>query len=105
ELIKLKKLHPAFAEGVYKEIPNNNSKVFSFTRTHELETVLVMINLSDQPQRVTLMNPEYTPEDKQVKMPRLNAVKLLSGTPNASVQRGGTSITLRAYNIQIWRVY
>ena len=105
ELIHLKKRHPAFAEGVYKEIPNSNDKVFSFTRTHELETVLVMINLSDQPQRVTLTNPEYTPEDKLVKMPKLNALKLLSGTPNASFQRGGTSITLRPYNIQIWRVY
>lgn len=102
-LIRLKKLHPALALGTYTEIPNDNDKVLSFTRTHDLEKVLVMVNLSDKPQIVTLGNIDVFTESK-VTLPNVDHLKLLSGSPNAVFKRGGKMTTLNPYNIQVWQI-
>ena len=103
QLIRLKILHPALALGTYAEIPNDNEKVLSFTRTHDLEKILVMINLSDRPQVVTLGSNDDFSENK-VPLPNVDNLKLLSGTPNAVFKKGGKRTTLNPYNIQVWQI-
>lgn len=105
ELLRLKKLHPALALGTYAEVPNNNDKVLSFTRTHELEKVFVMVNLSDKPQIVTLGSGDGFSGVAQVPLPKVDNLKLLSGTPNAVFKRGGRMVTLNPYSIQVWRIF
>jgi alpha-amylase len=94
QLIRLKKLQPALALGDYKEIPNSNNNVFSFTRTYEGEKILVMINLSGYNQ-ITTVEDNY-----ELKLDR---IKLISGTPNAAFPKGGRTLSLSPYNVQVWR--
>ena len=93
ELLRLKRLHPALAGGTYKNVANSNDNVFSFLRTHDKETILVMVNLSGSQQFITVT-------DGSVKV---NKLQLISGQPDASFPKGGRSINLVPYGIQVWR--
>lgn len=50
QLIRLKKSNPALASGKYASAGNNNEKVFSFYRSSGNQKVLVVVNLSGEPQ-------------------------------------------------------
>ena len=52
-MIQLKQSHPALAKGTYTNLPNNNDKVYSFTRTYNGQKVIVVVNLSNEPQVAT----------------------------------------------------
>jgi alpha-amylase len=52
-MIKLKQSNPALAIGRYANVINDNSKVFSFVRTHQQHKVLVVVNLSNELQTAT----------------------------------------------------
>lgn len=94
QLIRLKKLHPALALGDYKTLPNTNDNVVSFMRKHDLEKVLVVINLSAESQEA-LIDPY---EDYS-----FARLKLLSGTPNVKLPEDGRYLTLPPYAIQVYR--
>ena len=49
-MIQLKQSNPALAIGNYANAINNNSKVFSFTRSYNNSKVLVVVNLSNEAQ-------------------------------------------------------
>ncbi|MGQ2982395.1 alpha-amylase family glycosyl hydrolase [Flavobacterium sp.] len=94
QLIRLKKLHPALAVGAYKTVPNSNDKVLSFMRINDLEKILVVINLSAEPQEA-LIDPY---EDYS-----FARLKLLSGTPNVKLPEDGRYLTLTPYTVQVYR--
>jgi len=50
QMIQLKHSNPALSIGRYANVINDNSKVFSFVRTHQQHKVLVVVNLSNEPQ-------------------------------------------------------
>jgi alpha-amylase len=54
KIIQLKQSNPALAHGQYVNAENNNSKVFSFYRTYKKSVALVLVNLSDAAQKVTI---------------------------------------------------
>ena len=53
KVIRLRESNAALSSGSYQTLPNNNGKVLSFLR-REKNTVCVIINLSDQMQKVVL---------------------------------------------------
>lgn len=52
-MIQLRQSNEALAKGVYANAQNNNSKMFSFYRTHKSQKVLVAVNLSNETQIAT----------------------------------------------------
>lgn len=48
QMIAIRKANPAFVNGSYKTIDNNNDHVFTFMRKDAGQTILVAINLSDK---------------------------------------------------------
>lgn len=54
KLISLRKANPALYEGRYQSIGNENQSVISFTRACDKQTLLIAVNLSDQPQQVLI---------------------------------------------------
>jgi glycosidase len=52
--IALKQQYRALATGTYENAPNNNQQVVSFYRKSGKQKMLVMMNLSNEIQRVTL---------------------------------------------------
>lgn len=53
KMIQLKQSKPALANGNYANLPNNNPKVYSFTRTYNGQKAIVVVNLSNEPQAAT----------------------------------------------------
>jgi len=82
-------------KGVYKDQPNDNDDVISFTRSAKVGEVLVVINLSDKPQVAMLENTGEVKVDK---------LKLLMGDPKVVFPRGGRTLSLPPYTVQVWRV-
>ncbi|MCB0448035.1 MAG: alpha-glucosidase C-terminal domain-containing protein [Gelidibacter sp.] len=50
-LLKLRKQHTAFQNGMYENILNANDKVLSFKRSNVDESIMVFVNLSNEMQR------------------------------------------------------
>lgn len=95
DIIRLKKIQPSLALGVYEELQNDNDRVLSFTRTYKGEKALVMINLAGTKETATLeVNGKF----------RLDKLKLILGTPNSAFPRGGSGIELSPYGVQVWRL-
>lgn len=53
-LIGLRKKHPAFGRGTLEFVPSGHSKVLSYLRSYEEETILVIANLSRYSQAIEL---------------------------------------------------
>ena len=50
KIIQLRQSNPALSNGNYAHLVNNNSKIFSFTRTYDDQKVIVAVNLSNEKQ-------------------------------------------------------
>lgn len=58
-LSTLRQSHKAFRAGIYHTVPNSaNRKVYSFIRTKEEDTVLVVINFGSNEENISLTIPE-----------------------------------------------
>jgi glycosidase len=53
-MITIRKANPAFADGSYKTISNDNDHVFTFMRKDAGQTILVAINLADKESGATI---------------------------------------------------
>ena len=93
ELIRMKKMQSAVAEGKYAPISNNNDNVVSFTRVNGEKKVLVMINLSGK--------EEFTRLSDDVTI-RLESMKLIFGSPNSTFGRGARALIMQPYAVQVW---
>lgn len=56
-LIQVRQAHPALSGGQYSHALNDNERVFSFTRAHGPQRVLVIVNLSNEEQTASLLDP------------------------------------------------
>ena len=65
KLLALRKSEPALRDGSYQSVDNENPYVFSFLRKSGTDTVLVSLNMSDQPRSVSLKGVEKTLEAAQ----------------------------------------
>jgi alpha-glucosidase len=65
KLLALRKSEPALRDGSYQSVDNENPYVFSFLRRSGTDTVLVSLNMSDQPRTVNLKGAEKTLEAAQ----------------------------------------
>ncbi|MEU4744920.1 maltose alpha-D-glucosyltransferase [Actinosynnema sp. NPDC023658] len=53
-MLAVRREHPAFGLGDYRELPSSNPSVLAFVRQHEDDVVLCLYNLSRRPQAVWL---------------------------------------------------
>ena len=88
KLIALKQSNPALATGRYENADNTNATVYGFYRTNGTARVLVLANLSAQPQQTTLTGA-------------IKLGKTLLGS--ASRQQG--PVALAPYEVGVWEVH
>jgi glycosidase len=100
QLIKVKKMQPSLALGIYKPVVVDNDKVICFMRIYDnketglYERALVMINLSGENQPVSLAGASEVRTDR---------LQLIIGTPNASFKKESKDVVLTPYAVQVWR--
>ncbi len=95
DMVRLRKMNPAFVYGTYEELANSNDNIVAFVRATEKEKSLVMINLSGE-QQFTRIDDASTIS--------VNNLQLVLGTPNSAFARGGRTVTLSPYGVQVWRI-
>src|SRR6202021_1726475 len=54
KVLKLRHTNQALLEGSYKAINEDDANVLSYLRTYKDQTVVVALNMSDSPQKLTL---------------------------------------------------
>jgi alpha-glucosidase len=93
-LIALRRTDPALASGSYKPLDANNDNVFSFARETEGRTVIVSLNMSAEPQTLSLSDEvggkegkvlASTSADKAVRLDKLTLAPF--GAVVAEVQK------------------
>ncbi len=87
KLIALKQNNPSLATGRYQNAENTNAAVYGFYRTNGPARVLVLVNLTDQPQQTTLTGPGQPG-------------KLLLGSPT----RTQGTVGLAPYEVGVWEI-
>ena len=86
---------PALSSGNYSILENSGEEVISFLRGNEKEKIVVLVNLSDKPQSITL--------DPKVTL-RLSNLKQVMGTAENNFRKGGRSVMLEPYAVQVWKL-
>ena len=94
QMIKLRRQQPAIALGEYITVPNRSKNVISFLRQQGNQKVLIIINLSESKEPVTLLDNSFP----------VQKLQLLYGSANYTFPRGGRTIVLPPYWVQVWRV-
>lgn len=92
KLIDLRAAHGALAAGAYQLVPNANESVFSFLRFNDDERVLVVVNLSEEAQRVTLRN-------------ETGRVEPLLGEGTVRPSQGDMVLELPPFDVSVIRTY
>jgi len=92
-LIRMRKMQPALVRGDYKSIANDNDQVVSFLRSTDVEKLFIAVNLSGTSQVVSFGNEEVL----------LDRLRLVSGTPNVKIARGGRTAVMTPYSVQVWQ--
>ncbi|AXG72806.1 DUF3459 domain-containing protein [Flavobacterium arcticum] len=94
ELIKLRRRQPAIGLGNYSRVANTNDNVIAFTKIGGNQKVLVMINLSGSQQVVSIADDSLP----------LNKLQLIMGSANYNFPKGGRTLILPPYWVQVWRM-
>lgn len=90
DILQLRKSHVALSDGKYQSLNNNNSKVFSFTRTAPSEKLLIVLNLSGEEQKVTIDNAN---------------MKTSSLYPKGKNEKEfAAELTLSPYAVYVWKI-
>lgn len=95
DLMRLRVVQPTLATGKYKMVPNQDEKVISFIREEGTDKILVVVNLSEE-MREAYIDPTMTLN--------LENLKLLIGSPESNLQRGGRTTVLKPYGVQVWKI-
>ncbi|SFQ65520.1 alpha-amylase family glycosyl hydrolase [Flavobacterium akiainvivens] len=95
KLLYLRRTEEALINGRYENVPNRSENVLSFVRTSKIGQVLVVINLSGKDEAVLLEGNDIV---------NFRKLRLLSGNEKVTFMRGGRSINMPAYGIQVWKV-
>ncbi|KAF2519494.1 hypothetical protein E0W68_03865 [Flavobacterium salilacus subsp. salilacus] len=94
ELIKLRRRQPAIALGNYKNISNTSDNVISFTREGGGQKIFVMINLSGSQQVVSITDTTLP----------LQKLQSIMGSANYKFPKGGYTLVLPPYWVQVWKI-
>lgn len=94
QLLRYRKMEPAFSDGVYTNIPNLSEHVISYTVSSGKQKILVMINLSGEEESVMLNDGNVL---------RVNNLKQVFGSAGG-FPKGGRSIKVGPYGIEVWRI-
>ena len=89
KIISLRKSTPLITYGTYKNLDNDNDKVFSFERYDGNKKVIVVVNLSDK-------------EQDAVVDADMGNVKTVYGTIKPIVNSKGATVGLPAYGVGVW---
>jgi alpha-amylase len=95
-MIGLRKKYEALSKGEYRAVNNSNEKVLSFTRYTTDETILVLINLSNEIQHSII--------EKSIGVMNHKKLETLFGNGRVGLNNGNVEVGLDAYAIQLWRV-
>lgn len=88
-MIALRKSNPVIDCGTYKNVPNDNDKVFSFERYNGSKKVVVAVNLSGQPQDVVIQSA--------------GILKNVFGNVKPQSNSADIKITLPVYGVAVWK--
>jgi len=94
KMIGLRKSNPVIIAGAYKNLNNNNDKVFAFERYLGSKKVIVVVNLSDKAQDASV----------DVNGIKKASVKRLFGDAKPVVNTGDISVSLPGYGIEVWEL-
>ncbi len=99
QLIALRRKYPALVKGRHTMLVNNNNAVYSFLRSFENESVIVLINLSDKSENVLV---ECWSEKEAAKQGK--KIIPLSGDMPARVYTSGLKVNMPAFGTGIWEI-
>ncbi|MDR6783201.1 alpha-amylase [Pedobacter africanus] len=91
-LTGLRKENPAFINGVYATLQNDNKDVYTFSRGQGKEKVIVAVNLSDREQQFNVENAGAGKLNQR------------SGAGTAKLNSGKLTAGIPAYGLQVWRI-
>ncbi len=94
EFIKLRRRQPAVGLGNYKGVANTNDDVITFTKSGGNQKILIAINLSGSQQVVSIADDSL----------RLNKLQLIMGSANYNFPKGGRTVVLPPYWVQVWKM-
>lgn len=98
QLIMLRKMHTALMRGSYYTLKNNSTNVYSFLRSTEEESIMVVINLADKYETVIINLESHLFKDKKADLP------CLFGEIAAEISFDKVKINLSSYNIGVWKL-
>ncbi len=85
---------PALSSGDFNILESSGDEVISFVKGEGKEKVVVLVNLSDKHQTITL--------DYGLTL-RLNDLKPVMGYAENNFSKGGRTVMLEPYGVQLWR--
>lgn len=95
QLIQVRRNSEPLVDGLYKNISNNSDSVFSFLRYVNDKSVVVAVNFSGSPQKVSL-----DLEDTGI-LPGIKP-KLLLGSAEHSIQSNKMNVSMNAHDVVVW---
>jgi len=78
--------------GAYKNLPNNNDKIFSFLRYRGKHRAMVAVNLSDKAQACV------------IDFPREKNVKVLWGDSKPVISAQKMNTVMQPYGVGVWEI-
>jgi len=87
-MIAIRKNNPIIDYGAYKNLSNDNDKVFSFERYSGSKRIVVAVNLSGEQQEVVMQST--------------GTLKNIFGDIKPETGSGDTKITLPGYGVGVW---
>lgn len=98
-LIDLRSRYPSLIKGKHRMLANNNGAVYSFARSLEKETVIVLINFSDKSENVQV-DPG---PDKEARRQGKKIIPL-SGHMPVRVYASGMKVNMPAFGVGVWEI-
>ena len=88
KMIAIRKSNPVIDYGTYKNVSNNNDKVFSFERYSGNKKIVVAVNLSGEQQDAVIQSA--------------GALKNIFGNIRSEASSEAVSVSLPAYGVAVW---
>lgn len=88
KMIALRKSNPVIDYGTYKNVPNDNDKIFSFERYSGSKKIVVAVNLSGEQQDAVIKSS--------------GELKDIFGDVKPETSAEGIKITLPSYGVAVW---
>ena len=98
KMISIRNNNPVISKGKYKNVINDNNKVFTFLRKDDHQGIMVAVNFSD-----TLQNTVITTDQMELEIK--HATELISGKKEISfIDKDQLDLALAPYEIKVWKI-